>query len=230
MAAQERLKQAVRDCMAYNLSAGQTAAPPMSVCSATAKTHVTFAPVTCPAAETPAEPAEPAAVLPIVLCWQTERTDADIVKVLSDEWLRRQLGYIVVTPDGSDAVAGEKHRLLVTCLKEHVGYVDVSKQGEQWVMKLRINQQLLTKRKDSSDATEDHWDSRMLRRIRSGGRYIDASPGLSADVEIGLQRLACDETTQSTLSVGLCITTKNRLWQLRRALPLNILHAWPHRH
>ena len=53
--------------------------------------------------------------------------------------------------------------------------------------------------------------------------------GLKSDVEMGLQKLALDEKTQSTRSVGLCITTKNRLWQLRRALPLNLIHAWPHR-
>ncbi len=34
---------------------------------------------------------------------------------------------------------------------------------------------------------------------------------------------------QADWSLGLCVTTKNRLWQLKTALPLNILGVWPHR-
>ncbi len=36
-------------------------------------------------------------------------------------------------------------------------------------------------------------------------------------------------TPQADWSLGLCMTTPNRLWQLRTALPLNILAMWPHR-
>jgi len=35
-------------------------------------------------------------------------------------------------------------------------------------------------------------------------------------------------TDPQDLTVALCITTKNRLWQLRRALPLNLMHNWRH--
>ena len=37
------------------------------------------------------------------------------------------------------------------------------------------------------------------------------------------------ETTVSELTVDLCTSTRGRLWQLKRALPLNIIHTWPHR-
>jgi len=38
-----------------------------------------------------------------------------------------------------------------------------------------------------------------------------------------------NKTVRPAFTVALCVTSFNRIWQLRRALPLNLLHCWPHR-
>ena len=68
-----------------------------------------------------------------------------------------------------------------------------------------------------------------MRQIRKGAQRIEKSGhGFKTDVEKGLHNLASHKTKSARL-VGFCITTKNRLWQLCRALPLNLLHASPQR-
>ena len=42
---------------------------------------------------------------------------------------------------------------------------------------------------------------------------------------MSFEKTQCHDST----SVGFCTATKRRLWQLCHALPLNLLHAWPHR-
>ena len=53
------------------------------------------------------------------------------------------------------------------------------------------------------------------------------SDGIPAYVETGLDNVS--KCTDSSKSLALCTASKGRLWQLKVALPLNILHAWPHR-
>ena len=85
---------------------------------------------------------------------------------------------------------------------------------------------------DTNIASEDRWDKKLLDAIRKGTEWINAKEyGLYPAMEVGLRNLAEDSQTERSTgrTVALCIATKNRLWQLRRALPLNLLHAWPHR-
>jgi len=51
---------------------------------------------------------------------------------------------------------------------------------------------------------------------------------LVSDIEVELPYLRARKTS-SAKTVGLCIPCKNRLWQLQEALPLNLVHCWPHR-
>ena len=68
-----------------------------------------------------------------------------------------------------------------------------------------------------------------MRQIRKGAQRIEKSGhGFKTDVEEGLRNHASQKTKSARL-VGLCITTKNWLWQLCRALPLNLLYARPRR-
>jgi hypothetical protein len=77
----------------------------------------------------------------------------------------------------------------------------------------------------------DTWDGYFLDTVWKAAEWIEDSPRfLHSWVHEGLPLLKRGvDTTWMPLSVGLCITTMNRLWQLRRALPLNLLHCWPHR-
>eukprot|EP00445_Apocalathium_hangoei_P029022 CAMPEP_0203924996 /NCGR_PEP_ID=MMETSP0359-20131031/64701_1 /ASSEMBLY_ACC=CAM_ASM_000338 /TAXON_ID=268821 /ORGANISM="Scrippsiella Hangoei, Strain SHTV-5" /LENGTH=484 /DNA_ID=CAMNT_0050853331 /DNA_START=89 /DNA_END=1543 /DNA_ORIENTATION=+ len=83
----------------------------------------------------------------------------------------------------------------------------------------------------SHDGSEvlDVWDRRLLEAIEKAAAWIDLQGLITHFRDHGYQALGQDELTASARSVALCITTKNRLWQLRRALPLNLLHCWPHR-
>jgi len=75
----------------------------------------------------------------------------------------------------------------------------------------------------------DCWDCRLLTAARKAAAWIEQQ-NLSSALGIGLVRLSsCAELQPPRLTVGLCVATKNRLWQLRRALPLNLIHGWPHR-
>ena len=80
--------------------------------------------------------------------------------------------------------------------------------------------------------TSDCWDKRLLHAIRQAASWVEThhlKQPLQSDMVLGLQSLASGKRTASDRTVALCTSTKARLWQLRRALPLNLLHAWPHR-
>ena len=53
--------------------------------------------------------------------------------------------------------------------------------------------------------------------------------GIVSEFDKGMEMMTTENLTESQQTVALCLTTKNRLWQLQRALPLTLLHAWPHR-
>jgi hypothetical protein len=82
----------------------------------------------------------------------------------------------------------------------------------------------------TEDGDSDVWDQRLWTQIDNGAKWIRSYHGsLHTYVLDGLTKLKTEEVTESTQTVALCIATKNRLWQLSRALPLNLMHAWPHR-
>jgi hypothetical protein len=72
--------------------------------------------------------------------------------------------------------------------------------------------------------------SRLLELVEAAS---DAAEWLKAkDIDSQLEEsiaLLAKAPTSSELTVDLCTCTRGRLWQLARALPLNILQVWPHR-
>ena len=76
----------------------------------------------------------------------------------------------------------------------------------------------------------DVWNRLLIQEIRAAAEWVEQPPHhLHSDLHAGLGKLAKDELTRSPHTVALCTATKNRLWQLQHALPLNLLHCWPHR-
>jgi len=92
----------------------------------------------------------------------------------------------------------------------------------------------LNKIKWVADRSDDCWDRDLLAAAKEAAAWL-TEKGLQPWLDEGLQNLAAEgcqgtaATTPLQLSVALCTATKNRLWQLRHVLPLNLLHCWPHR-
>lgn len=89
-------------------------------------------------------------------------------------------------------------------------------------------------RENGHGVAADIWDRWLLEAARKAAKWVSALEiDLCPEVDVALERLALDdpwvEGNDKGPTVALCISTKNRLWQLRRALPLNILHSWPFR-
>jgi len=82
--------------------------------------------------------------------------------------------------------------------------------------------------KNIEEDTTDIWDSTLLDAIRKAALWL-LQNHLQPYLEPGFAGLDEAIETTSDVSVALCIATMNRLWQLRRALPVNLLHCWPHR-
>jgi hypothetical protein len=83
---------------------------------------------------------------------------------------------------------------------------------------------------DSWHQDMDMWDCELLDTVRKAAAWVEDKHGLVPNLSAGLAHLPqAAETTESPVTVGLCTATMNRLWQLRHALPLNIIHLWPHR-
>jgi len=74
----------------------------------------------------------------------------------------------------------------------------------------------------------DIWDSSLLDSIRSAALWV-LQNRIQPFLEAGYPGLNAEIETTSDVTVALCVATMNRLWQLRRALPLNLLHCWPNR-
>jgi len=84
---------------------------------------------------------------------------------------------------------------------------------------------------DGTETVEDVWDRRL---IVAAERALGIVQSLNLAVPCSVEGFAAGLAgaagpAPSPLTVGLCMATKNRLWQLQLALPLNILRAWPHR-
>ena len=77
----------------------------------------------------------------------------------------------------------------------------------------------------SIDASSD-----FLKLVEDQAVWVKSSPWhLEPYLLEGKAQMQLDPTEKPGLTVALCTATKNRLWQLQRALPLNLFHAWPHR-
>lgn len=81
------------------------------------------------------------------------------------------------------------------------------------------------------DATQEEvWDGAFLPTLRKAAvwaRHHALQPQLD---EAWMHLQDPSKSTQPLpYSVGICTATMNRLWQLRRALPLTLMHCWPYR-
>lgn len=81
---------------------------------------------------------------------------------------------------------------------------------------------------DEPAVAVDVWDNKLLQAAAAADERLRAQ-GLEAYLQHGMEVLARDQVPAPLATVGLCMTTKNRLWQLRQALPLNLIHCWPYR-
>lgn len=100
-----------------------------------------------------------------------------------------------------------------------------------WLDKQSTAKRVLWENSRSQEA--DIWDGSLLDSIRKAAEWVEGQHKLDAKLDLGLSRFSTPAQTSKEayggLTVALCVSTMNRLWQLRRALPLNILHCWPHR-
>ena len=87
---------------------------------------------------------------------------------------------------------------------------------------------VLDRSSSSSGPRCDVWNKSLIPMFHAAAKFVEELD-LRSDCRAGLSKLAKDEVTHSEHTVALCTATKNRLWQLRHALPLNLLHCWPHR-
>lgn len=75
----------------------------------------------------------------------------------------------------------------------------------------------------------DWWHSRLLDTLAKAVPFAIAK-GLDANWSVCLRQInRLTPKTTAPLSVAFCVSTMNRLWQLRRALPINLAMNWPHR-
>ena len=73
----------------------------------------------------------------------------------------------------------------------------------------------------------DVWDARPAEATCEGLKKIHEF-NLEPGVDHQLRPLQ-SPLTSSSKTVALCTATKNRLWQLRNTLPVNMIQLWPHR-
>ena len=160
------------------------------------------------------------------------------MSIMGATWWSRKYGYLDVKQ-----CASHKLDVYVGSNSTHpLGSIMINGKSEERVIKFRIanivvylHQTLSTPVRlvwtDNSDVVVDYWDRKLLQEINEAAGWIlnQQIDGLSSEVQLGLDRMASGEVTASAQTVALCMASKNRLWQLERALPLNLLHAWPHR-
>ena len=83
---------------------------------------------------------------------------------------------------------------------------------------------------DKNRTVLETWDANLLDAAREAAAWLATDGDLMAPVDIdqALRRLS-EPIVPLPYTVGLCTATKNQLWQLQRALPLNLLQTWPNR-
>ena len=74
----------------------------------------------------------------------------------------------------------------------------------------------------------DAWDCRLIHACQAAAAFADEHD-LQHQLSEGLEQFVSGQETNSRVTVGLCMATMNRLWQLRIALPLTLAHCWEHR-
>ena len=77
---------------------------------------------------------------------------------------------------------------------------------------------------DATGDVKDCWDKKFLEQISRSAEWCNECKRMS-EFDKGMEMMDTENLTESQQTVGLCLTTKNRLWQLQRALPLTLLHA-----
>ena len=154
--------------------------------------------------------------------------------LLEGEWLSPLRGYMTVSRKGDDyervvvkdaqgcllfhlslTQTNEGPRIICEGSGIHIRGSGCSKHCIQWT-------------DTASGQDVDMWHSKLLRVIREAASWVE-NIQIRSDLHSSLAALTPSTTTSSRRTVGLCMTRKNRLWQVERALPLNILHCWPHR-
>lgn len=83
---------------------------------------------------------------------------------------------------------------------------------------------------DTDNNVVDKWDGHLLDAVSDAGAWLQEHSlrEVATLVNPAFHELA-REATASNFTVGLCMSTRDRLWQLKRALPINLLLNWPHR-
>ena len=158
-------------------------------------------------------------------------------RLLEGEWLSPLLGYVKVGREGDareylvargpqgqplarlspTQASGGGLRIVCEGSGLHIRGAGCSRRRIQW--------------SDAPSARDvDSWDGLLIDVIREAASWVEKMH-LRSDLHGGLAALTpSSAATSSERTVGLCMTMKNRLWQVERALPLNILHCWAHRH
>ena len=74
------------------------------------------------------------------------------------------------------------------------------------------------------------WDGAFLKSIEKAALWV-IQHGLLPQLDEAWRYLRDVKAVRRSLpyTVGLCTATMNRFWQIRRALPLTLMHAWPYR-
>ena len=180
------------------------------------------------------------------ICAGTSRgwTADEVQQFLCGEWWSREMGYIlvyVIPHLGSSNIrryeVSRPDATTSSCVRQCLAHFDddgLCEHIELDVDGVDNRQRLSQEHSKRSLAlwTSDCWDKRLLHAIRQAASWVEThqfKQPLQSDMVLGLQSLASGKRTASDRTVALCTSTKARLWQLRRALPLNLLHAWPHR-
>ena len=137
---------------------------------------------------------------------------------------------------GRRVCRSEKHKLAVFIVSDDTlqGYVDgdtfrpIGGGADTYTLKPVDAKRALWI--DEAGRVQDRWDGHLLDAAIDAAKWLkcralDISANQLNESIAQLSR----ETTVSELTVDLCTSTRDRLWQLKRALPFNILQTWPHR-
>eukprot|EP00929_Paragymnodinium_shiwhaense_P056774 TRINITY_DN28425_c0_g1_i1.p1 TRINITY_DN28425_c0_g1~~TRINITY_DN28425_c0_g1_i1.p1 ORF type:complete len:318 (+),score=59.58 TRINITY_DN28425_c0_g1_i1:88-1041(+) len=86
---------------------------------------------------------------------------------------------------------------------------------------------------ENPQEADDSWEDKSLGQLIEGSAQWLARYGIEPHFERGNRLISqwkqrSGEESKSPLKIGLCTAVKNRFHQLQRALPVNLLHAWPH--
>lgn len=169
---------------------------------------------------------------------------------LHGQWQSKRLGYIDVRPRPGQRAALDVWPVASTlspCPEGPLARVGLEVAPTSWRVTFevrdareRTEMELLARHsrrrrviwESPRNGDSDIWDRRLLESANKAAEWVSAPRiGLAPEVEFGFDRLAADPVCDFNhgLTIALCIATKNRLWQLRRALPLNLIHTWPYR-